>query len=258
MPNATCEFLSPTRYLDWQPELNAGASIIMIFFGCEQCCQFHCFSHQHSWLKRRSNKITYTTEMIRGETQNSWRINHMFGDILFSTQLLVIHLVTKFSVGDNHDILGIYLACDPKHQNEHVSSWQRERKQELGAKQNVTKHVMVAITDWVSPLIITVDLVMLTWFCRTDHSKKSHVKVTDQALATKRSPRMYWTHHLFESLIIIIQYGTLTSILFQSEFFGTLTVTFCKHEWYWINLDSLNSMTAWLHILSRQKEEKQE
>ena len=48
--------------------------------------------------------------------------NHMPGDILSSTQILITHLVTSFSIGDNHDILGIYLACRPKQQNEHVYS----------------------------------------------------------------------------------------------------------------------------------------
>ena len=33
----------------------------------------------------------------------------MLGDILFSTQLLVTHLVTTFSLGDNHDTVGIFL-----------------------------------------------------------------------------------------------------------------------------------------------------
>ena len=42
----------------------------------------------------------------------------MLGDILFSTQFLITHLVTTFSVGDN---LGIYLACDPKHKMSIIS-----------------------------------------------------------------------------------------------------------------------------------------
>ena len=63
-PNTTCEYLSQTRYSDWQAELNAVASISMtIFWLC------HCFSHQHSWLKRGSNQLMYTTEMIKGKTQ---------------------------------------------------------------------------------------------------------------------------------------------------------------------------------------------
>ena len=41
----------------------------------------------------------------------------MLDDILFSTQLLVTFTNTKFSVGDKHDILGIYLACGPRQQN---------------------------------------------------------------------------------------------------------------------------------------------
>ena len=35
----------------------------------------------------------------------------MLGDIFCITQLLVIHLVMTFSVGDSHDIRGIYLTC---------------------------------------------------------------------------------------------------------------------------------------------------
>ena len=46
----------------------------------------------------------------------------MLDDILFSTQFLVTHLVTTFSPYDNHDILGIYLVCGPKLQNEHAFS----------------------------------------------------------------------------------------------------------------------------------------
>ena len=47
----------------------------------------------------------------------------MFDDILFGTQLLVTYLVMTFSVGDNHDILGIYLACTwDNQQNEHSFS----------------------------------------------------------------------------------------------------------------------------------------
>ena len=71
----------------------------------------------------------------------------MLGDILFSTQLLVTHLVTTFSVGDNNDIFGIYLACGQKYQNEHVSSCSRQTiEADRERKQNVTKHVMLAIT----------------------------------------------------------------------------------------------------------------
>ena len=49
--------------------------------------------------------------------------NHVLGNILFSIQLLVTHLVTTFCVGDYHDIPGIYLACGPKHQNKHSFSF---------------------------------------------------------------------------------------------------------------------------------------
>ena len=49
-----------------------------------------------------SNITTDTTN-----TNTNQSINHMLGDILISTQLLVTHLVTTFSVGDNRDIVGI-------------------------------------------------------------------------------------------------------------------------------------------------------
>ena len=42
----------------------------------------------------------------------------MLGDIFGSTQLLITHLVTTFSVGAIYDILGIYLARGVKQQNE--------------------------------------------------------------------------------------------------------------------------------------------
>ena len=46
----------------------------------------------------------------------------MLGDILFSTHCLFsgTNLVTTFSVGDNHAILRVYLACGPKQKNEHA------------------------------------------------------------------------------------------------------------------------------------------
>ena len=56
---------------------------------------------------------------------NNWWVNHMLSDILFTTQLLGTHLVTTFSGGDNQDILGIYLACDPKQQNKPSFSLRR-------------------------------------------------------------------------------------------------------------------------------------
>ena len=54
----------------------------------------------------------------------------MLGDILFRIQLLVTHLVTAFFVGDNHDILGIYVACGLK-------------QQEAWGRKNVRKHALV-------------------------------------------------------------------------------------------------------------------
>ena len=60
----------------------------------------------------------------------------MLSDILFSTQLLITHLVMTFAVGDNHDFLGIYLDCGPKQQNEHDLSlcltWWSVRSNRVG------------------------------------------------------------------------------------------------------------------------------
>ena len=88
----------------------------------------HISAHVHNWNDQRWDS-------------NSCWSNHMLGDNLFSTSLLVPQLVVwvTFSVSDNHD-------------------------QEL-VVHNVTKHLMVATTVWVSPLFITVELVTLIWFC---------------------------------------------------------------------------------------------
>ena len=79
--------------------------------------------------------------------------------------------------------------------------------QELDAK-NVIKHVMVGTNclsltsdhdsktrdadhvtrELVSEFVMTMSVI----FCGTDHSKKSHHKVTDQALVAKMSPSIYW------------------------------------------------------------------
>ena len=88
--------------------------MIMTFSDCERCCQMPLFqsptlmtetklksAHEHNWDDQRWNP-------------NSWKINHMLGDIMFGTQFLVTHLVTTFSVGDNHD--------SPKQQNKHSYS----------------------------------------------------------------------------------------------------------------------------------------
>ena len=167
---------------------------------------------------------------------NSWWTNHMLGDIWFSTQLLVTHLVTTLlSV-----IIATFLEytgcrmCGANQQNEYTFSlyvvkqsektcsfcsrmrWHlimtivmiTDRKcldqmtdQELVAH-NVTKHVMIATTVWVSPRIIAVELVTLTLFCFSRnlpwlcqwHSKKGMAK-----WLTKRwLLRMYWSNQLFE------------------------------------------------------------
>ena len=100
---------------------------------------------------------------------------------------------------------------------------------------NVTQHVMVATTVWVSSLIITVELVTLTLFCFNQNLswlcqghladlitvKKSHDIVTGQAMVAKMSWSMHWSYQSFwvSLLIITIEYVTLTLILFLSDFF---------------------------------------
>ena len=183
-----------------------------------------------TWLKRSSNQLKYTTEMIRGETQTDGGSITCLMTFLFGTQLLVTHLVMAFFVGDNHDILGICLA-GPKQQNRHSFSlclvWYHSHTphifhvyrddnrpikchdqlsdQELVAKQNVTKHEMVATTVWVSSRNITVELVTLTllcfsrnlsWLCQWHFAKLITVKkksrdiVTEQAMVAKMSRNM--------------------------------------------------------------------
>ena len=99
---------------------------------------------------------------------------------------------------------------------------------------------------WVSPLIITVELVTLTLFCflsefvmtmsvifcKTDHSKKSRDIVTDQAMVANMS----WAcightnrseyHRWLSQLSTWRWYGFCLSQIF----FMTLTVTFCSTD----------------------------
>ena len=127
----------------------------------------------------------------------------MIGDILISTQLLIAHLFTTFlsaiittfleytwREGSSNrmsmlspSIYFDYLSGQTEPENmfimflgtirtHHISpmtiamitDW-KCRDQVLGANKNVTKHVIDPPTVWVSPLIITVELVTLTWFC---------------------------------------------------------------------------------------------
>ena len=87
----------------------------------------HCLTQQHSWLKWSSNQLKNTTEMIRGETQTVGRpitclVTFCLAHPTLGHSLALTHSLTTFSVGDNYDILGIYLACGPKQQNGHYFS----------------------------------------------------------------------------------------------------------------------------------------
>ena len=69
-------------------------------------------------------------------------------------------------------------------------------------------------------------------FFRTDHSKKkSHDKVTDQALVAKMSPRMHWSHHLFEHHLWLSQLSTWRSHGFC---FSQIFVLFCDILQHWL------------------------
>ena len=83
-------------------------------------------------------------------------------------------------------------------------------------------------------------MTMSVTFYRIDHSKKSHDIVTDQAMVAKISRSMYCSHQSFSvsPLVITIEFVRLTWILFQSDFFMTLTVAFCSPD-YGANRDRI-------------------
>ena len=163
---------------------NAVASIIMSLFGCKQCYQMP--------LKRSSSQLTYTTVIIRGETQTVGGPITCLVTCFFYHTNLGHTLGHRVFVGDNHDILSekIYSFCFLEPLASTALPWpswwssaQNVTTKWL-TKSCVTKHVMDAPTVWVSPLIITVEPVTLTWFCfgichdvaiifcRIDHNKK--------------------------------------------------------------------------------------
>ena len=199
MPNATCKFLSPTRYSYWQALLNAGPSIIMIFSGYDQCYQMPLLPTLMTETTLKTAHVHNWDDQCRDS--NSWRINHMLGDILISTQLLVTHLVTTFlSAQSRHSwnilsgphttaakwacllSLSSLMVCQVKqskkpcsfcfleplartHRDDHrLKCRDQVTDQELVAH-IVTKHMMVTTTVSVSPRINTLVLVTLTLFC---------------------------------------------------------------------------------------------
>ena len=69
------------------------------------------------------------------------------------------------SIGDNHNILVIFLACaflSVCSQAPHISHEYRDDQRQKMSRPSML--VMVAPTIWVSPLIITGEIVTLTWF----------------------------------------------------------------------------------------------
>ena len=61
-------------------------------------------------------------------------------------------------------------------------------------------------------------------FCRTDHIKKNHDNVTDQALVAKMSLSMYWSHQIFEHHRWLSQLSTWR---WHGCCFG------CIYLWHW-------------------------
>ena len=161
----------------------------MDFSGCEQCCQMPLL--QSSTLmtetKLKSAHVHHWDDQWR--YSNSKRINHMLGDLLISTQLLVTHLVTTFlstiitifleytwSVGSNNKMSMLspsicfdYLSGQTEREKMIILGTSRTHRispmtiatitdwkcrdqvtdQELVAH-NVTKHVIVASVRWMS------------------------------------------------------------------------------------------------------------
>ena len=96
---------------------------------CRRKHNYDCFwlwtvlpNHQHSWLKRSSNQLTYTTKMttvmrlkqLEDQSHAWWHfhwhptLGHSLGHDIF--------------IVNNHDIFVIYLAWGFKQQNEHAFS----------------------------------------------------------------------------------------------------------------------------------------
>ena len=91
--------------------LSAGASIIMIFF-----LAVNSAAKCHSWLKRSSNQITYTTEMISDNTQtvgesitclvtfwlapNSWSLT--WSHLTFLSAIITTFLEYTWRVGSSN------------------------------------------------------------------------------------------------------------------------------------------------------------
>ena len=115
--------------------------------------------------------------------------------------------------------------------------------QELVA-QNVTKHVMVAPTVWISSLIITVELVTLIWFSFSRNlSWLCQWHFAELITAKKKSWHIDWPsdgrknvmkHVLVTTIVLSItsnyhNWVRVADMNFGSvRYFMTLTVTFCS------------------------------
>ena len=121
---ADTQWKCPTRYSDWYSEMScrrkpshdffwlwtvlSNATVSVTCVTCHPTVKWKLIS-AHNWDDQ-------------GWDSKSWWINYMLDDILFSTQLIITYLVTTISVGDVHNIFGIYLACGHKQQNKYAFS----------------------------------------------------------------------------------------------------------------------------------------
>ena len=184
------------------------AVIIMTFSDCEVLPNACCFSHQHSWLKRSSNQLTYTTEMIRGKTQtvggsitclmtfyltpNTWSLtwSQHFLSVITTERSCFLALSAWWSVGSNRARKHAHFVSWSHSHAPHISRDHRDDQQQkmwviqswelnkMSSSMWLDHHNLKSWLHkmspsmwwshqlfWVSPLIITVELVTLTLFC---------------------------------------------------------------------------------------------
>ena len=142
----------------------------------------------------------------------------MLDDILFSTQLLITHLITTFSVGDNHDILGIYLTCGPQQQNVHAWVQQSEKTYSFSFLEPLARAAYLPWLSWWSPT----ENVATEWLTNglVAHNVTKHVMVAPIVLSLTSD------HHsrVRDADIILFHYIVTLFVL-------TMSVTFCRTDY---------------------------
>ena len=144
--------LLPPPYSDYKLSLMPVIIMIMIFFlAVNSAAKYHCFSFQHSWLKRSSNQLTY-----------SWWSNHKLGDILLASNTWSRHFLSVIFIKFREytwcafviTMSVVFYRID----HSKKKSW-KVTDQALVA--NITGHNTNCLS--ISPLIITIEYVKLTW-----------------------------------------------------------------------------------------------